>query len=209
MIWDELGDVQIGRPHLGPNTTVVYYRLMQLSLRKELAARFGDEQADQMLKASGERAGRLVYESFLSDCGTLPALVRELTHFLKEHNVGILRVEEADEESRRFVFTVQEDLDCSGTAERTESSSASSMRVSWLGSWVASSTARSRWMRWSAGARAKPFAGLRPGPRSLPWISNSRGNVRLREARCELQGLREPSWRQPCDASRRATRRWS
>jgi uncharacterized protein len=94
--WEDLGDVRTGRPNLGPHTTVTYYRLAQMSMATELV-------------------GRLVHSQFLSSCTDMPSLVRELTRFLKEHNVGILRVEEANEETREFVFTIREDLDCSGT----------------------------------------------------------------------------------------------
>jgi uncharacterized protein len=113
--WEDLGDVRTGRPNLGPHTTVTYYRLAQMSMATELVARLGADQADQVIKSAGEIAGRLVHSQFLSSCTDMPSLVRELTRFLKEHNVGILRVEEANEETREFVFTIREDLDCSGT----------------------------------------------------------------------------------------------
>jgi uncharacterized protein len=113
--WEDLGDVRVGRPNLGPNTTVMFYRLMQMSLATELAVRLGREQAGEVIKAAGDMAGRLVYGRFLGDCDDMPSLVRELTRFLRENNVGILRVEDADEEARQFAFTIREDLDCSGT----------------------------------------------------------------------------------------------
>jgi uncharacterized protein len=115
LTWDDLGDVHLGRPNLGPLTTVMFYRLMMMSLATELAGQLGGERANLLLKAAGERAGRLVYGRVLGDCADMPSLVRELTRFLRENNVGILQVEEADEDAREFVFTIREDLDCSGT----------------------------------------------------------------------------------------------
>lgn len=43
--------------------------------------------------------------------------LRRLQATFREYGVGIVRVEEADPEQGRFVFTVEEDMDCSGLPE--------------------------------------------------------------------------------------------
>lgn len=108
--WDDLGNTKAGRPNLGPHTTVHFYRLLLLSMKRALEEELGPEPVDRMLKHAGEVAGQLVYHQFLAQARDLYSLVRDLSHFFKVNRVAILRMEQANEQEMRFVFTVRESL---------------------------------------------------------------------------------------------------
>jgi hypothetical protein len=95
--WSLLGDLELGRPNLGPHTRL--------------------EKTDQLFYKAGELAGREFYSQYLSETGDFHTFVRELQRSLQEMGIGILRVEEADPEAGTFILTVSEDLDCSGLPE--------------------------------------------------------------------------------------------
>jgi len=52
--WSMLGDIQEGRPNLGPMVHVTVYRLMQFTLRDILIRDFGVEEAKQALFRGGQ-----------------------------------------------------------------------------------------------------------------------------------------------------------
>lgn len=115
--WKFIGDVKLGRPNLGKNTRIEIYRLFQYTLRDILEADYGTEVADRLLYRAGYLAGREYYSHYLTGCTTLSAFVAKLEYSLIEMGVGILHIEEADEQNLRFTLTVAEDLDCSGLPE--------------------------------------------------------------------------------------------
>jgi len=47
--WEQLGDLQTGRPNLGLTTTVETYRLMEYTMRAVLANKLGPEMANKIL----------------------------------------------------------------------------------------------------------------------------------------------------------------
>jgi uncharacterized protein len=112
--WKDLGDIQEGRPNLGPHCTVLGYRLLQYTLRDELIKQFGVDKGREVFQNAGKCAG----EEFCKNCldGSLGFndFVVELQEKLKDHLIGILKIEEADLDSLSFILTVAEDLDCSG-----------------------------------------------------------------------------------------------
>lgn len=112
--WSWLGDVQVGRPNLGPLTSVAVYRLMQFTLRDILIRELGPEKAEKIFYEAGELAGREFYKNAVKDKSTFDNYIAELQKLLKELNVGILRIEYADLEELTFTIAVSEDLDCSG-----------------------------------------------------------------------------------------------
>ena len=112
--WSMIGDIQTGRPHLGAGMTVATYRLMQFTLRDVLIQEVGVEKAEEIFYKAGRRAGEQFYANALGVQPDLDALFASLQGALKEHAIGIFRVESADLEADRFVVTVAEDLDCSG-----------------------------------------------------------------------------------------------
>ena len=74
------------RGNLGEELPVRVYRLLEYSLKEELLRRYGKD--DQF--------------------------VNELQNKMKELKIGVLRIEDVDEESGKIILTVAEDADCSG-----------------------------------------------------------------------------------------------
>ncbi len=112
--WKDLGDIEKGRPNLGPNTSVSVYRLMQYTLRDVLITRYGVEAANEVLVEAGKLAGSEFCRNLLDMSLDFSGFVAQLQERLKLLNIGVLRIEKADVDSLDFVMTVSEDLDCSG-----------------------------------------------------------------------------------------------
>jgi predicted hydrocarbon binding protein len=115
--WDLIGDIDLGRPNLGPTTRIEVYRLMQFVFRDVLESHYGTAQADALFHEAGKMAGIAFYKKFCSEITDLNDFVRTLQKILRDLGVGIMRVESADEEKGSFVITMSEDLDCSGLPE--------------------------------------------------------------------------------------------
>lgn len=112
--WDHLGDIALGRPNLGPNTSIEVYRLMQFTFRDVIEQHLGTEKTDQIFHEAGKLAGVEFYKRYFSHITEFKEFVKKLQETLRELGVGILRVEEADMEKGSFILTVSEDIDCSG-----------------------------------------------------------------------------------------------
>ncbi len=119
--WKDLGDIAVGRPNLGPLTSVAVYRLMQYTLRDVLIARFGVRQADEVMYEAGRIAGSEFCANVLDASLELEPFIADLREKLIRLNVGVLQVEKADIRNMEFVLTVSEDLDCSGLPVSDES----------------------------------------------------------------------------------------
>lgn len=115
--WNLLGDIQLGRPNLGPSTRLEVYRLMQFTFRDVIEQKFGTQAADEIFYEAGKLAGTAFYENVLNPCPDFDGFIQQLQQILKDMGIGILRVEQADLEKGNFVLTVSEDLDCSGLPE--------------------------------------------------------------------------------------------
>lgn len=115
--WELLGDLQLGRPNLGRQTRVEVYRLMQFCFRDVMEQQLGTEKADELFYAAGKLAGMEFYKHILGNISDFDQLARELQSAFKEMGIGILRIEKADLQTGSFIFTVSEDLDCSGLPE--------------------------------------------------------------------------------------------
>ncbi len=115
--WGLLGDIKLGRPNLGHQTRIEVYRLMQFSFRDILEQHYGAEDADRIFYESGKLAGKHFYDNLIGVVEGINSFVRKLQEVLKDLQIGILRVEEADPDKGLFVVTVSEDLDCSGLPE--------------------------------------------------------------------------------------------
>ncbi len=115
--WDLIGDIELGRPNLGPTTRIEVYRLMQYMFRDVLEENFGTQKTDELFYAAGKKAGQEIYRQFCQDAKELNSFIGILQKLLKDMGIGILRVESADEQKGSFVITVAEDLDCSGLPE--------------------------------------------------------------------------------------------
>jgi len=112
--WDELGDIESGRPNLGQMVPVSVYRSLQYSLRHVLAAEFGKDFADKMLFNAGKLVGEKFCRDFLDVNLELSEFFSELKRVLIEQKIGVLRIEKVELEKMEFLLTVAEDLDCSG-----------------------------------------------------------------------------------------------
>jgi len=112
--WAQLGDIAVGRPNLGPLTSVAVYRLMQYTMRDVMIRRLGVEEANSVLYEAGRVAGQEFCRHLLDTEVGFDAFVSSLAERLIQLNIGILRVEVADLGRMEFTLTVSEDLDCSG-----------------------------------------------------------------------------------------------
>jgi len=112
--WDLLGNIEEGRPNLGPNTRVEVYRLLQFCFRDVIEQELGTDNTDRIFFNAGKLAGEHFYKNMLKPVDNLNDFVKQLQEVLKDMGIGILRIEEADPEKGVFVLTVSEDLDCSG-----------------------------------------------------------------------------------------------
>jgi predicted hydrocarbon binding protein len=112
--WNDLGNIEEGRPNLGSMTPVAVYRLMQYTMRSVLIAEFDPETASQILCKAGKLAGSEFCKNVLDTKLEFNEFVSDLQEKLKSMKIGILRVEKADLQKMEFTLTVDEDLDCSG-----------------------------------------------------------------------------------------------
>lgn len=115
--WDLLGDLDLGRPNLGPTTRLEVYRLMQFTFRDVIEKEYGTQAADEIFYKAGKLAGHEFYQHLFKEIIDYNEFIRQLQLVLKEMAIGILRIEKADLEKGEFVMTVSEDLDCSGLPE--------------------------------------------------------------------------------------------
>ena len=112
--WEQLGDIEEGRPSLGKQTSVAVYRLMQYTMRAVLEKEYGDETTRQLLVQAGRLAGREFCKNVLDTSLSFNKFIAQLHDVLLELSVGILRMEQSDVSNLNFMATVSEDLDCSG-----------------------------------------------------------------------------------------------
>lgn len=112
--WDDLGDLEQGRPNLGPTTSVICYRLLEFTFKDILSKKYGLEETRQIFKDAGFLAGEQFCANVLNTKLPFDQFVAELEKVLIDLKVGVLRVEAADLEKGTMTLTVSEDLDCSG-----------------------------------------------------------------------------------------------
>ena len=112
--WDDLGDLEKGRPNLGLTVPVLAYRLLQYTFRDVMITELGVKKANDIIIKAGRLAGMQFCENMLDRDLDFTEFVSQLQRVLKEQAIGILRIEKSDLENMRFTLTVAEDLDCSG-----------------------------------------------------------------------------------------------
>lgn len=112
--WKDIGDIALGRPQMGEETSVAVYRMMLYSMRSVLNTEMGSERAAKLFYRAGFLAGEQFFTNRLKNGQPLNLFVAELQQQLLELGIGILRVEDADIEKLKFTLVVAEDLDCSG-----------------------------------------------------------------------------------------------
>jgi len=107
-------DVKIGRGNLGDEIPVAVYRLLEYSLREELGERFGREEQIDIFRRAGYRAGAYFADHMLDLSLPKNEFLAQLQVKMEVLKIGILRVEEMNEETGRVVINMAEDADCSG-----------------------------------------------------------------------------------------------
>lgn len=103
-----------GRENLGAEIPVAVYRLLEYSFREELAGRFGKEEQINIFRGAGYRAGMFFARTYLDLTLEFSAFVSQLQRRLEEFKIGVLRIEETEEDTGKMVLTISEDADCSG-----------------------------------------------------------------------------------------------
>lgn len=102
------------RGNLGGELPVIVYRLLEYSLKDELVKRYGKEEQIEVFRSAGRKAGEYFAKNLLNLDLPLDQFVGELQQKMQDMKIGVLRIEEVDEESGRIILTVAEDADCSG-----------------------------------------------------------------------------------------------
>jgi predicted hydrocarbon binding protein len=120
--WDETvgADMQVARPHLGPSTRIETYRLFQFTLRDVLEQHYGTDMADILFREAGVVAGKAFFERYLSGAGDISSLANKIQQSFNDLGMGIFRVEDSSPDGKHFIFTVDEDLDCSGLPDTAD-----------------------------------------------------------------------------------------
>ena len=103
-----------GRENLGVEMPVMVYRLMQYGIFDELSDLYSPETAKDIIRGAGWRVGMAVGENALDKTQEFSVFVGQLQKLLKDLKIGVLKIEDIDEETNEFILTVAEDLDCSG-----------------------------------------------------------------------------------------------
>jgi predicted hydrocarbon binding protein len=120
--WEDTvgADMQVARPNLGSSTRVEVYRLFQFTLRDILEQHYGTDTADDLFREAGVLAGKSFFDKFLNESKDVSSLVAAVQKTFHDLGIGIFRVEAADAGNSRFIFTVDEDLDCSGLPDTSD-----------------------------------------------------------------------------------------
>lgn len=112
--WESLGDIKKGRGDLGEEMPVLVYRLMQYTMLDTLSREYGNETANEHFRKAGYLAGTEFAKHVLDLNVDFDTFLARLQARLKELKIGILRMEDFNEDTGEIVLTVSEDLDCSG-----------------------------------------------------------------------------------------------
>lgn len=112
--WDSIGDIVEGRRNLGTEMPVFVYRLFQFTIKDELSKRYGNDGTIDILRKSGELAGKEFANHLLDLTLSFNDFMTHLKNTLEESKIGILRIEKFDLETGVAILTIAEDLDCSG-----------------------------------------------------------------------------------------------
>lgn len=112
--WENLGDLEIGRPNLGLMAPVLVYRLMQYSLKTVLAEKLSPQETKAIFIEAGRLAGEAYCRQLLDTTLDLDRFLVELAKKLADWKIGILEIEDIRPDVLEMTLTVAEDLDCSG-----------------------------------------------------------------------------------------------
>jgi len=112
--WEDLGDIEAGRPNLGGTTSVIAFRLFHFATRFVLEEKLGVGETDRLLRRAGHLAGREFAATQLDRGCDLTAYLEAVQRKMAELRIGVLNVEKENMERMELTLTISEDLDCSG-----------------------------------------------------------------------------------------------
>jgi len=112
--WDDLGNIEVGRPNLGTWASLLSYRLMEFCFRDVISKEVGMAKTIEIFAHAGKLAGRHFCNNILDKSLDFDAFIAQLKQKLIDLKIGVLRIEKSDLDTLKFVITVSEDLDCSG-----------------------------------------------------------------------------------------------
>ncbi len=118
--WEKLGNIKEGREDLGEDMPVVVYRLLEYTMNHILTEEFGAERANELFRKSGFLAGQEFAKNLLDLTLPLEQFVAQLQKILRDLKIGILRIEEIQDNADQIILTVAQDLDCSGLPPTNE-----------------------------------------------------------------------------------------
>lgn len=102
------------RGNLGAELPVMVYRMLEFSLKDELIRRYGKAEQIDIFRHAGRAAGEYFAQNYLNLNQPLNSFASELQNRLQELKIGVLRIEDINEDTGRIILTVAEDADCSG-----------------------------------------------------------------------------------------------
>jgi len=112
--WENLGDLEVGRPQLGGMAPVLVYRLLQYALKAVLAQKLGVAATKEIFFQAGRLAGEEFCRQVL-DCNLpIERFFLDLANKLEEWKIGLLEIEDLQPHTLEMTLTVAEDLGCSG-----------------------------------------------------------------------------------------------
>ena len=102
------------RSNLGGELPVLIYRLLEYSIKDELIKCYGKDAQIEIFRNAGCKSGEFFAKNMLNLDQPLDSFVSELQTKMLELKIGILRIEEINEDTGKIILTVSEDADCSG-----------------------------------------------------------------------------------------------
>lgn len=112
--WDSIGSISEGRKNLGEDMPVLVYRLFQYTIKDELNNQLGKEKTVEIFRNAGKLSGIEFAHNMLNLNLPFNDFIAHLQEILENCKIGILRVEKFDNITGDAIFTISEDLDCSG-----------------------------------------------------------------------------------------------
>lgn len=113
--WIEyIGDIGVGRTHLGEDMPVSVYRLFEFTMKDTLIEEYGEAEAVRIFRKAGYNAGLRFTKEMFDLTVDFHTFVANIQKALKDLKIGILRLEEVDLENMTMIVAIGEDLDCSG-----------------------------------------------------------------------------------------------
>lgn len=102
------------RRNLGKELPVIVYRLLEYSLKDILVQKYGKEEQVEIFRSAGRKAGNYFARNMLDMDLPFDQFLNQLQSKMQELKIGVLRIEDVNEETGKIILTVAEDADCSG-----------------------------------------------------------------------------------------------